>query len=266
MNIALGIVFIVIFYFVFGFIWRHTKTISFNGLGGFLDSWISQVICAAVISYILAALIVGGTAEIGISIGKFLRGLDFFDIAIAVFLIFFIYSAFAEDVFDRKTFRNNFNNKINELFANAPLITFSTIGLLTGAGENDGYLPEDFVTTGNSKLTNFPTCSIEHMATEKFKRIKLNFDFSSVRNDEIGMAGINSFMEIIIGAMIEAVANDKSAEVESALNLTNEGYFYMPPQNYTKDCKNGVINFHFTKNATSVLFSMTKRLNTSEGN
>ena len=82
MNIVTGVVFIVIFYFVFGFIWRHTKTISFGGLGGFLDSWISQIVCAAVISWIATAFLVGGVLEAGSSLGNFLSDLNLFDIAI----------------------------------------------------------------------------------------------------------------------------------------------------------------------------------------
>lgn len=267
MEATVVIVFLVIFYFVFSFIWKNTKTISFNGLSGFLDSWISQIVWAAIISGFATAFLVGGVAEAGNSLGRFLRSLDFYDIAGLIFLIYFIYSAFTEDNFDRKTFRKNFNSKVNELLANTPVLPWlSESNIYQPSGNKDELLldlPEEFISTGDSKLQCFPGWSMKNVVSEKINRIRFSFDF--VKPGEIG-DDEEGFSEIIITAMIESVTAGKSKEIKSALKLIDSyEIFGLPPVDHMAGVEVDGVTYNFFKNATGMFFSLTKQIKSSEG-
>jgi len=267
MDIMLVIVFCVIFYFVFSFIWRHTKTISFNGLSGFLDSWISQIVCAAIISWFITIFVVGGFAEAGNAVSNFFRKLDLYDIVGILGFIYLVYDFFIEDLFDRGTFRKNYNSKVNELFSDVP---FSVLSMHEGNifqpnGNKDDVplnLPEEFISTGDSKLLCFPTLSIKNVVGDNFKRMRFSFDY--LKRGEISESE-KEYSKVVITAMIEAVAAGKSKEIESALRLIDShGIFNFPTVDYTLEHEVDGVNYHFSKNASGMLFSLTKQIKSAE--
>ena len=267
MNTVAIIVFIVIFYFVFSFIWRHTKTISFNGLSGFLDSWISQIVCAAIISWFITIFVVGGFAEAGNAVSNFFRKLDLYDIVGILGFIYLVYGFFTEDLFDRKTFRKNFNSKVNELLNDVPVMVLSMHegDIFQPNGNKDDVplnLPEEFISTGDSKLLCFPSLSIKNIVTEKINRMRFSFDF--LKRGEISDSE-NAYSEVVISAMIESVATGKSKEIESALRLLNSyEIFTLPSIDYTANTEVDGVTYNFAKNANGMLFSLTKQIKSSE--
>ena len=113
-DIIFGIIFIVVFYFVFKLIWNNVTTVSYSGLGGFLKSWGNQLFWA----FMIAAIVTTIAAKILESIFNFGRGLnfDFYDVLILGVVLYVLYAIFSSsDAFDRKTFRENYNRKVIEL-------------------------------------------------------------------------------------------------------------------------------------------------------
>lgn len=229
------VVFIVVFYFVFRIIWRNVTTVSYNGLSGFIASWWSQILWAFFITVIITAII----KSIFEGIGNFFsgRGGDILECVLLIggcYLIDVI-SGSNNDLFDKKTFRENYNCNIIELNQKFKLcddlithVTNENPGELVNVADNREVQPlslaEEFVSNGNSTLTQFPNMRINHTVTDK---TCINLSLKHVTCDnEMGRASI-AFMEhriaeITFTAAIEAVAKDKSRIIENALNLIND--------------------------------------------
>ena len=63
-NVLFMIIFLPTFYYVFKNIWKHTRTISFSGLQGFVSSWMSQFLISAFIAGIPAIIVYNGFLSI----------------------------------------------------------------------------------------------------------------------------------------------------------------------------------------------------------
>ena len=245
-DIFFGILFVVIFYFVFKAIWTNVTTVSYNGLEGFFKSWGNQIFWA----FIITAIIVTIIAKILESVLNFGRGLNFGfgDLLIWGFVAYFVYAIFASgDAFDRKTFRENYNRHVIELSKQLNLdvevssyITNEFPGdILDVNDEREVHrlaLAEDFISEGSSKLVRFPNMLINHHVNKSgnYTSIKL---FLKSKGDEVysefkGTAEYDDRMdtifhmeklitEIAFTAAIEAVAEGKSRAIENSLHLIN---------------------------------------------
>ena len=246
-DIIFGIIFIVVFYFVFKLIWNNVTTVSYSGLEGFFKSWGSQLIWAFIITLIIMAII----GKILGSVVDFGRGLDFSFGNLLVWgcLAYIVYAIFASsDSFDRKTFRENYNRKVRELNEQLNLdgdVTSYILQEFPGDivdvnDEREDYrltLAEDFLSTGSSKLVGFPNMWINHSVNKSgnYTSIRLSMkskrdEFYSKSRDEAdyaGQMGLILYMEKLIAeiaftAAIEAVAEGKSRAIENSLHLINE--------------------------------------------
>ena len=232
-DIIFGILFVVIFYFVFKAIWTNVTTVSYNGLEGFFKSWGNQIFWA----FIITAIIVTIIAKILESVLNFGRGLNFGfgDLLIWGFVAYIVYAIFASgDAFDRKTFRENYNRHVIAL---KDKLDFSTITYLVRESPGNLVMPndnreeteltlaEDFISAGSSKLVQIPNMSITHNGDDKFPQIELRLYHQS-DPDKGNSVEIwfweQSFLEIAIAAMIEAVAEGKSRAVENSLKLIDK--------------------------------------------
>ncbi|MBQ9498090.1 MAG: hypothetical protein IJR52_11030 [Selenomonadaceae bacterium] len=236
-DIIFGILFVVIFYFVFKAIWTNVTTVSYNGLEGFFKSWGNQIFWA----FIITAIIVTIIAKILESVLNFGRGLNFGfgDLLIWGFVAYIVYAIFASgDAFDRKTFRENYNRHVVELNKKLNLedtvlfhISHENPGNLIDLNDtrevNELTLAEDFVSEGSSKLVQFPNMSINHYVNKSgnYKSIKLSLSPSTCEDIE-GKAALSYIRrliaEITFTAAIEAVAEGKSRAIENSLHLINE--------------------------------------------
>ena len=246
-DIIFGIIFIVVFYFVFKLIWNNVTTVSYSGLEGFFKSWGSQLIWAFIITLIIMAII----GKILGSVLDFGRGLDlsFGNLLVWGCLAYIVYAIFASsDAFDRKTFRENYNRKVIELSNQLNLADNVTSYILHEFpgdivdvnDEREDYrltLAEDFLSGGSSKLVQFPSMWINHIVNKagNYTSIRLSMkskrdEFYSKSRDEANYAGKMGsilFMEKLIAeiaftAAIEAVAEGKSRAIENSLHLINE--------------------------------------------
>ncbi|MBQ6005516.1 MAG: hypothetical protein IJL14_04630 [Selenomonadaceae bacterium] len=232
-DFLVGIIFVVIFYNVFKFIWTHVTTVSYSGLEGFFKSWGNQVFW----SFVITAIIITILAKILDSILDFGRGLNFgfsdvLIFGVVAYVLFAIFSS--SDTFDRKTFRENYNRNVIAL---KKKLDFSTItyflhecpGNLVLSNDNreefELTLAEDFISAGSSKLVQIPNMSISHDGDDKFPQIELRLYHKSDPDEGKRMEiwfWEQRFLEIAIGAMIEAVAEGKSRAVENALKLIDK--------------------------------------------
>ena len=231
----LFIIFIVTFYFVFKAIWKNVTTVSYSGLSGFFSSWLSQLIWAGFIAGVVTMI----AAKILESITSFGRGLDFglFDVlgyGVGAYVIFAVFFQ-SEDTFDKKTFRENYNNNISKLHENLNMFSYvSTYGnpsnIINLNDKREGNplsLAEEFMTTGSSELIQFPSVWINHSVSKdgSYTSIKLSLKHLTCE-DEMGRAGIaymeKNIAEITFTAAIESVAKGKSRAIENALSLINE--------------------------------------------
>ena len=177
--------------------------------------------------------------------------MDVFDILGLVICIFFIYKFFTEDPFDRKTFYENYNRKITEHALNLGILDFMDIYQHESyqresyqRESEEGYmdLPENFISTGTSKLVGFPRLSLSHSNDDKHVSVGLTFKFM---NDTQVLPGETLLAKTVFTAMIEAIiahdeaeniAAEKSSAIKAALNLIdNNGNFCLPPYDYMSD-------------------------------
>lgn len=242
-----GIIFIVIFYFVFKTIWNNVTTVSYSGLEGFFKSWGNQVFWA----FIITAIIITIGAKLLESVMDFGRGMNFgfsdvFIFGVVVYVLYAIFSS--SDAFDRKTFRENYNRHVIEISKKLELDSDVTYyichefpgDLVDVNDERETYrltLAEDFIPEGSSKLVQFPSMLINHHVNKSgsYKSIKVFLkskrdEFYSEHRDEADYAGkMGSILfmekliaEIVFTAAIEAVAEGKSRAIENSLLLINE--------------------------------------------
>ncbi|MBR7024520.1 MAG: hypothetical protein IKI08_00725 [Selenomonadaceae bacterium] len=273
-DIIWGIIFIVIFYNVFRFIWTHVTTVSYNGLEGFFKSWGSQVIWA----FIITAIIITIIAKILDSIFSFGRGLnvDFFDVLIfggVAYVIFAIFSS-SEDAFDKKTFRENYNNYVDS-FGRAARIYDRMSDYKSSAEPGDKIaegitsevrqgtplnLTEEFLTNENGvKLINFPNATALYSDEDNEPHIIFMIDLWGDVNNSIERI----FIDIIITAAIAAVEPGKSDEIKRELKLINddEPIFYLPPYNPEEKSENMFLavskaTYNFSRFEDFVTFSI----------
>ncbi|MBQ6296513.1 MAG: hypothetical protein IJK81_02245 [Selenomonadaceae bacterium] len=284
-DIIFGIIFLVVFYFVFKLIWNNVTTVSYSGLEGFFKSWGNQIFWA----FIITAIIMTIAAKIMESITSFGRGLDFglFDIlcyGIGAYVIFAVFFS-SENAFDRKTFRENYNRNVTELSEKIGLNKFTYIAdgnpgnLINIDDKREGNplsLAEEFVTNGSSELIQFPSMWINHSVSKDgiYTSIKLSLKHLTC-DDEMGRAGIaymeKNIAEITFTAAIEAVAKGKGRAIENALSLINEhgafgflGYACDAGKTASRNYTEGGIEYIVSRNSNgNVSLKMLKK--TSEG-
>lgn len=248
MNDALFLViFVVVFYFVFRTIWRNVKTVSYNGISGFVDSWWSQVLWAVFISMIVS-MIIYGILDVIINFfgeygGKIVGGLS---LVVFWYIISNLPDESNSDVapFDKKTFRENYNNYVDS-FGRAARIYDRMSAYKSSAEPGDKIaegitsevrqgtplnLTEEFLTNENGvKLINFPNATALYSDEDNEPHIIFMIDLWGDVNNSIERI----FIDIIITAAIAAVEPGKSDEIKRELKLINddEPIFYLPPYN-----------------------------------
>ena len=274
-DIFFGILFVVIFYFVFKAIWTNVTTVSYNGLEGFFKSWGNQIMWAFIITLIIVFII----AKILESVLDFGRGLDFGfgDFLIWGFVAYVAYAIFSSsnDAFDRKTFRENYNRHVVELSKKLNLedtvlfhISHENPGNLIDLNDtrevNELTLAEDFVSEGSSKLVQFPSMSIEHHVNKSgnYKSVKLSLSPSTCEDIE-GRAALSYIRrliaEITFTAAIEAVAEGKSRAIENSLHLINEhGVFglleYVSDEKISRDYTEDGIKYLVSRDGSGYIY------------
>lgn len=248
MNDALFLViFVVVFYFVFRTIWRNVKTVSYNGISGFVDSWWSQVLWAVFISMIVS-MIIYGILDVIINFfgeygGKIVGGLS---LVVVWYIISNLPDESNSDVapFDKKTFRENYNDYVDS-FGRAARIYYRMSDYKSSAEPGDKIaegitsevrqgtplnLTEEFLTNENGvKLINFPNATALYSDEDNEPHIIFMIDLWGDVNNSIERI----FIDIIITAAIAAVEPGKSDEIKRELKLINddEPIFYLPPYN-----------------------------------
>lgn len=247
-DIFWGIIFVVIFYYVFKTIWNNVTTVSFNGLEGFFHSWGNQAFWAFVITCVIVAII----AKV---LDWIINAFDMDGILkylIGGFICYLFFSNSDESnqsstsssvsqssqstaqLFAKKTFMENYNRNVRELRQAENLNEINnepcTADALT--------LPEDFLTKHS-----------EHEFTEAIQFPNLSIIQSDLNNPEVVLildfasnTAVNQ-LEILIAkitftAAIEAVAPGKSREIERALSsIDSNGSFCLPPYSYEEQKK-----------------------------
>lgn len=235
-DIFWGIVFVVIFYYVFKTIWNNVTTVSFDGLNGFFHSWGNQAFWAFVITCVIVTII----AKV---LDWIINAFDMDGILkylIGGFICYLFFNNSSDEstqssqspaqLFAKKTFMENYNRNVRELRQAENLNEINnepcTVDALT--------LPEDFLTKysehESTEAIRFPNLSISHsdLDNPKVIFILLNFESkTSVNQLETLIA------KITFTAAIEAVAPGKSREIERALSLIDgNGAFCLPPYSY----------------------------------
>lgn len=234
-DVFWGIVFVVIFYYVFKTIWNNVTTVSFNGLEGFFSSWASQAFWAFIITCFIVAII----AKV---LDCIINAFDMDGILkylIGGFICYLFFSNSDEStqssqstaqLFAKKTFLENYNRNVRELRQAENLNEINnepcTVDTLT--------LPENFLTKHSqyesTETIRFPNLSISHRDLDNPKVIFISLDFES-------KTSVNQLEKLIakitFTAAIEAVAPGKSREIERALSLIDgNGAFCLPPYSY----------------------------------
>ena len=293
-DIIFGIIFLVIFYFVFKFIWTHVTTVSYSGLEGFFKSWGSQLMWAFIISLIIMAII----GKILGSVVDFGRGLDFSFGNLLVWgcLAYIVYAIFASsDAFDRKTFRENYNRKVRELNEQLNLdgevllyIAQEFPGDIVDVNdEREIYklsLAEDFVSTGSSKLVEFPNMWINHIVNKSGNytsiRLSMKSKYDEVYSEFKGTADYEKKTDsifqmeklvanIAFTAAIEAVAEGKSRAIENSLHLISDNVFSLleyisSEEKVTRNCTEDGIEYTVSRESNGN-FSLKMLKRNSEG-
>ena len=235
------VVFIVSFYFVFRFIWKNTTTISFSGMSGFFSSWLGQLVWAGFIAGVIAMIFLNVMNWLGNFLGE--NGGDILKVIVCGGVSYLLFGESndsnnaatntatntGKQLFDKKTFMENYNRNVRELSQKENLSNYSASYAKGHAGA-PLTLPEDDFMRSNSiddvKIMNTPDFSISYSREGDKVLIWLFIHFEDAA-DNTPLESIVA--KIAFTAAIESVAPGKSLSVESALNLIDSnGTFSLP--------------------------------------
>ena len=280
------VIFVVVFYFVFRTIWRNVKTVSYNGLSGFIDSWWSQILWAVFISCIIS-MIICGILDVIINFfgeygGKIVGGLS---LVVFWYIIKNLPDESNQDkskqdranTFDKKTFMYSYNRNVSR-FGGAANIYDRMSNYKSSAEPGDKLaegitselrqgipltLTEEFLTNENGvKLINFPNATVLYSDEDNEPRILFMIDLW----EDVNSNGLErTFIDIVLTSAIDVVELGKSDEIKRELKLINDYQpsVYLPPYNPEEKSANiflavGEATYTFSRFKDFMTFSISK--------